>query len=129
MGCCRRVSAEGEDGGGLKTGETWCGGGISILLDGLLPPLPPPSSLAARLLTLPELAVSTPPFGSASTPPPFPGCRTGLLLTELILLGGAGGGPLRRDLTAKEWLRLRLRSPALEDATWWPRPGLRDKVA
>lgn len=96
---------------------------MSILLDGLLLP---PSSRAARLLTLPELAVSTPPFGSASAPPPFPGCRTGLLLTELSLLGGAGGGPLRRDLTANEWLRL---TPALDVAPWWPRPGLRDRVA
>lgn len=104
---------------------------MSILLDGLLPPLlpPPHSSLAARLLTLPELAVSTPAFGSASAPPPFPGCRTGLLLTELILLGGAGGGPLRRDLTANEWLRLMWRSLDLDDTTWWPRPGLRESVA
>lgn len=77
-------------------------GGISILLDGLLLLLLLPSSRAAMLLTLPVLSVSTPPFVSFSSTFPFPGWRVGLLLTELILFGGGGGGPLRRDLTAKE---------------------------
>lgn len=104
-------------------------GGMSILLEGLLQLLLLllPSSRAAMLLTLPVLSVSTPPFTSFSSAFPFSGWRAGLLLTELILFGGGGGGPLRLDLTANEWLRLILRWAP--EVVVCPRPGLRDRVA
>lgn len=99
---------------------------MSILLDGLLLP-PLPSNLAAILLTLPVFSMSTPPFTSGPGPLPAPGSVAGVPLTELILFGGGGGGPLRLERTANEWLRLMWRwAPvALES----PRPGLRDNVA